>query len=434
MDRTLTVQVIANMILYALWVAFFESMLERRWRRWITLCVWAAVNPLWVFASRAFAYGSFMRFIIGPIILFAASMTLYKSRWLRCLFSVGSVTAIMVLCEVAAVFCFPQTAQLADNWTKMDQLKVVGFGCFYLPMNAGLLFATAAFSRQYQESFTGRDWLLFAPFPVSQMCIVFSWFQLLIGGVTRKAVLLEIGAILLCLGADTALFFSMRSISQRAVLRAENALLAKQIDAQKEHYAALTDQYESIRHMRHDIENHLHTIHILLENGQMAEASAYAAELQTGPYRSRLGQYQNPVVDAFLFYRLGELRAQGIMAEARVELPVQSRIANADLISAFGNLLDNAAAACSEAAEKRITVNTSHRNGYLLIQTENPAATSAPARERRIPDLPRGVGFHILRELGEKYQGAFATEVSDGVFHAALTLREEETNAADSDL
>jgi len=46
------------------------------------------------------------------------------------------------------------------------------------------------------------------------------------------------------------------------------------------------------------------------------------------------------------------------------------------------------------------------------------------AKRRRIPELPRGVGFHILSELANKYDGDFSAGVRDGMFCARLTLRE----------
>ena len=71
----------------------------------------------------------------------------------------------------------------------------------------------------------------------------------------------------------------MRGITQRAELRASNALLLKQVDAEKEHYAALTEQYEAMRRMRHDIANHLYTIQALLDNGDTKHAAEYAKEI-----------------------------------------------------------------------------------------------------------------------------------------------------------
>ena len=58
----------------------------------------------------------------------------------------------------------------------------------------------------------------------------------------------------------------------------------------------------------------------------------------------------------------------------------------------------------------------------LVIETENPAPPEEPRKRRRIPELERGVGTHILRELAEKYDGSLTQETENGRFLATLTL------------
>ena len=88
--------------------------------------------------------------------------------------------------------------------------------------------------------------------------------------VSRMALILS--AMAVCVVADAALFTVIRGMAQRSALRAQNALLATQIVRQKEHYTALTDQYQAIRRMRHDIASHLYTIELLLNQGKYHEA------------------------------------------------------------------------------------------------------------------------------------------------------------------
>ena len=47
----------------------------------------------------------------------------------------------------------------------------------------------------------------------------------------------------------------------------------------------------------------------------------------------------------------------------------------------------------------------SKKSSFIFIDTENPALPQVDAKRRRIPELPRGVGFHILSELANKYDG-----------------------------
>lgn len=120
------------------------------------------------------------------------------------------------------------------------------------------------------------------------------------------------------------------------------------IDLQLSHYTALTSQYEANRRIRHDILHHVNTIRYLLANGQQQEATEYVGQLLAENQRSsQLGQYDNPVIDAFLYGRVQEAKAQGITVGTHIILPVELPVSNTDLVIVFGNLMDNAVEACA---------------------------------------------------------------------------------------
>ena len=92
------------------------------------------------------------------------------------------------------------------------------------------------------------------------------------------------------------------------------------------------------------------------------------------------------------------------------------------MVVAFGNLLDNAAEACRDAGEKRLSLSARMDRGFLCIEVRNPAP-AAPARHSRIPELERGIGSHILRALAETYEGSYALTPSGGECTASLLLK-----------
>ena len=64
--------------------------------------------------------------------------------------------------------------------------------------------------------------------------------------------------------SDERFITSVERMSQRAELKLSNEMLSEQIESEKTHYAALVDQYETARSLRHDIANHMYTIQRLL--------------------------------------------------------------------------------------------------------------------------------------------------------------------------
>lgn len=190
---------------------------------------------------------------------------------------------------------------------------------------------------------------------------------------------------------------------------------------QLSHYTALTSQYEANRRIRHDILHHVNTIRYLLANGQQQEATEYAGQLLAENQRSlQLGQCDNPVIGAFLYGRVQEAKAQGITVETHIILPVS----NTDLVIVFGNLMDNAVEACAKLENPKIELNAHIEKGYLVITESNPAVPEPEGRkQRRIPELERGVGMQILKSVAEKYQGSYMSETGNGNYSVSVFLK-----------
>lgn len=221
-----------------------------------------------------------------------------------------------------------------------------------------------------------------------------------------------------------ALFCLIGQTARKAELETANRLLNDQLDNQLKHYSALVDQYEDNRRIRHDIAHHMHTIQLLLESDRRQEATAYAGELmRQQEHSSQLGQCENPLVDAFLFSRIREARQAGIPVEASVVLPRRLPIANVDLVILFGNLMDNAVEACGQVASPFIRLEAGLRKDYLVVTETNPAPADDTRKKRRIPQLERGIGLHILTDLAGRYHGSCIQEVRDGQFTVSIALQ-----------
>lgn len=139
------------------------------------------------------------------------------------------------------------------------------------------------------------------------------------------------------------------------------------------------------------------------------------------------------VSDAFLYSRSKELEAQGVDVNMNVNVPRIPKVSNIYMVSALGNLLDNAAEAALKCEKPWIKLNAYSSKGYLIIEVTNPTLPNA-SKPRRIPELPRGVGSHILTEIAEAYEGQYTCCEENGVFHATLTLKEDNCDASHIDM
>lgn len=237
-------------------------------------------------------------------------------------------------------------------------------------------------------------------------------------------ILFVIAILALCIAADFLLLRSMSDAARNTELSIKNAMLEKQLETQLAHYKALGTQYEVNRVLRHDIMHHVHTIQLLLENGQQQEATEYADQvIEDHMAVSRLGRCKNPIADAFLYERIESARKHGIEVESEIVLPSELPVSNTDLIIVFGNLMDNAEEACAHSATPHISLRAHIEKGVLVIKEENSVSEGSDSgKQRHIPELERGVGMHILASVAEKYHGRFEHENNGDTFTAAVYL------------
>ena len=410
---------------YCIWMSALNHVLTQKFSRRTMLLLELLWYPVIYFVQvLALPYLSILRSMGGLLTLGIPVAFLYKDRFSRRSMVLIIVLATTLLVELILAFIFP--SQILEEGLAQQPLATQIYGQTVYIFILGLaMFVEAQLLRRYESSLSRRELLLYTLFPLSHLVLLAGWFRFLAINPKENYLLFLELAFALCVIADVAMFYTLKATAQRARLQAENDLLARQIDIQKSHYAGLAAQYEGIRRMRHDIDSHLHTIHILLQQGQVNEAAQFASVLKEQRSKQSLSHYcEHPVADAFLLHRLQELREQGIPVDVQVSIPANTTISNIDLIRALGNLLDNAAEACRPLPHQHLRLRTYMSKGFLVMETENPFSGKAlETKKRRIPEMERGVGFRILKELAQQYDGHFSWRNQAGIFYVSLSLR-----------
>ena len=414
---------IYNICLLAVWTAFLWKNLTPRFSFRITMLICAVVVPA---VALGVNYGlnrlSVLRLISIPLLILG--LTLYRSPIPLTAFVALLPEATLLMMEMMLSVIFPMLFGLNGEVDYWHSAAAEPMALLTVSLYAGTLaLATRALSRNGRP-LSLTQWLIFAVFPLQQSACLITMFRLYAQfpeavNWPRMSVLILLFAV-----SDVALFCLIGQTARKAELETANRLLNDQLDNQLKHYSALVDQYEDNRRIRHDIAHHMHTIQLLLESGCRQEATAYAGELmRQQEHSSQLGQCENPLVDAFLFSRIREARQAGIPVEASVVLPRRLPIANVDLVILFGNLLDNAVEACGQVASPFIRLEAGLRKDYLVVTETNPAPADDTRKKRRIPQLERGIGLHILTDLAGRYHGSCTQEVRDRQFTVSIALQ-----------
>ena len=416
------IQLVYDILFCGMWILVMNFTYPYRYSRRVTYLLELAWLVFNIVGTRSLPFMSGIRTTLGYLLFFVLCILVFDAPWPKVLFNSAMILLLVITNElIGAALYYPPEAMAGtpELLSTKGQLLFLGPN---LATGAVLFFLYGLLINRMKFDLSSRDWLLFAIFPISQYLLMFGWLDAIRTTADQSRVVFFIIAILAAVIADVGLFLAIRHIAQRAQLKAENAQLALQVEAQEKHYADLTAQYESIRRMRHDIANHLDTMQALLESSRGGEAAAYLSELKAGAYDTTLGICENPIIDAFLHNKIESARASGVEIRARVSLSAGLPVSNVDLVRAFGNLLDNALEACAGIAGACVDLRCAQLNGCLVIRCENPVNGTPAEKSRRIPELDRGVGSRVLKDLAEKYGGSLKQEQQNGIFRAELIL------------
>lgn len=307
-------------------------------------------------------------------------------------------------------------------------LKVV-----FIPVNLLLLTVVVVLWQLFIERLSLRHLQLFILIPISQLIalailLIYSLvFQPLIGFV------LIIVLFLFFLAADIGMFYAMRKIRTKEILRERNELLTRQLHLQLEHYQNLAEKADYIRKLRHDMVNHIQTIQSILSQHQVAAASdqlrKYAEELRN---TKSFYYCKNRVVDALLINKAQVANVHEIDLQINVRLVEESVFDHLDLCSVFANMLDNAIDACKRISDpqiaKQIQVDCYNKADYLVIRCRNTKQHQLQiSKQGRIMSdkadaKEHGFGLAILEDIARKYGGECMIEAGEEYFQITVYL------------
>ncbi|MBQ8289155.1 MAG: GHKL domain-containing protein [Clostridia bacterium] len=199
------------------------------------------------------------------------------------------------------------------------------------------------------------------------------------------------------------------SISRQGRLSFENQLITEKKRFEEDRHNDAESIWANVRKVRHDIKQHLTVLSCYLEEGKTEECKRYLDDLLSNVERmGNLMQSKNRVLDYLINSKLCNLTDTEVVIAGSVG--DFSDIADRDLASIVGNLLDNAVEAVSEASEKRIELHFALMNSNRILICKNtvsrPVLSANPhLHSTKSGGKHLGLGTHIIRETVAKYNG-----------------------------
>ena len=228
-----------------------------------------------------------------------------------------------------------------------------------------------------------------------------------------------------------------------AVLDIREALNARKSASQKqaleEAYEQLEELNGTLRAQRHDFMNHIQVIYTLTELEDRQAALDYMDKVYGDIQKvGRVLKTASPAVNALIAAKMADCEENGIRFTADIRTAWSDcPVPGWEMCRILGNLIDNAAEAMDDSAEKRITVRLWEDVRTWRFSVEN---NGKPIPENLMRDIflsgfstkgtGRGTGLYIVNRILEEYGGRITAGNREGVTVFEGTVPKQENPPA----
>lgn len=216
--------------------------------------------------------------------------------------------------------------------------------------------------------------------------------------------------LLICLASNIAMFFIIDIISKSLKIETENRIHQLQAN----YYTSLEKDFDTIRKIRHDMNNHLHVIYSLAEDNQTEEISSYIQSISSHLSAGNIKIFSsNTILNAVLNNKYEAILQANINFAPNINLPDNLPIDAMDLCSIFSNTLDNALEASLRLPDHLspyIQLKARFDRGYFVYYIENQIDQQITEQNGHFissKDNKSNHGFGLLniQDIVKKYNG-----------------------------
>lgn len=201
---------------------------------------------------------------------------------------------------------------------------------------------------------------------------------------------------------------------------------------QQVYFDEIDQRYQETRRLWHDFNNHLLAVKALYTSGNIPEAEKYIDDLS-----SHSREYLLPVktgsnvVDLLLFKKTQQAKDAGYHLTATIGCHLNNcGIADYDLCSLLGNLIDNALEACREqTTTAQISLRMEEQNSMLFLSCSNPFVGLRKEQNGIFPttksdQAQHGIGLSSVKQVCRKYKGTLDISCENQIFTVNVLLNE----------
>lgn len=293
---------------------------------------------------------------------------------------------------------------------------------FFL-MYGGVLFLLRVYGKK-QEKMKMRELLILLIPSLSGICayaMIIFYYNAYTSVLEQTSVSEKIGYEILiliyaifCYATTLATIWLFRQWKNEYEEDKKREIFSKQIQDLESHITETERLYRDMRHLRHDMGNHLMTLKQLYTQGEYEAAEKYTETLTCEMQKASIGARSgNPVTDVILSERRKEMEEKGIDFTCDFHSPADSGINAFDISIILNNGLSNAI----EAIEREnlpaphISLCSYHMKNMYVIEIANSFTGKLETKEQNGLPLTtktgdgHGFGLSSIRRAANKYLG-----------------------------
>lgn len=384
----------------------------------------------------------FMENSLGSVVLNYASMPLFYYTYVFFLFDTSLYNRIAY---IVIYISFTSGREILFEFIYRLSLSLLPFyippwytsgGVYFLLIEYIIGFLFMIFMERYIKKLEIRgnnifSWYLLI-FPVLTLAIPTSFLFIDFYG-SFAIQLFVCGSAFLLYFTNAVIFIILEKYTDgiNKVKDAEFYMIKREME--NEHFENILRVNESYQCYMHDMQAYFNSLRLLALNGENEKIVEVINGLK-GKIQEDTNTViysGNPVLNAILSEHVSKARKAEIKCSIFVEKFLKTEfIADADMISMFGNLLNNALEAASKCSldNRKIDVKLFMGTTYFLILHIENSFTVATKKEgmnflsTKEDSAHHGLGIGIVTNLAEKYGGFLNLEEKVNVFSATLAI------------
>ena len=366
---------------------------------------------------------SLFTILFTQTMLFLLMKIFTKDSWVRVLkfFLIFSGSAV-----ISELFCVLVFVGVGADIRSSKAVMYLPIGRFFGTISVTIFMFIAVFiwNKISGIEMNTKTWEFFAVLAVQIVLVC-----VFLVGVTINPKNVQILQVVICVGAAWILTdgFFIKAIydnQQKAELKMSLDQAMQLEKMQYEYYENLTESVYSMRKFRHDMNNTLQTLSVMMNDPDSPESRENGRQLfeqmQEKYKQTQIPYYSsNPVINAVILSKSLAAEENGVKLTVSVNGENLDGIENIDLCSIFSNLLDNALEAARNIRDGEIELSSWSEAGYFFIKCVNSYAGKASLVKKNGKKLAstkgsgRGLGLSIIESVAGKYDGRVVIDAEE---------------------